>query len=658
MADHLVLVVHGVGEQKPGETVDQVLGGALAEHERLGNGRLEVTGGVLPLPEESFPEVRQRSAEDGRDHRQSQIFPVHYRRIRCAGGKDAPQTVLAEVYWADKSPAPRGAMRTVLDFLRVLLGIGYLAMDNAENTRGRASFVTVHGFTWTFFGGIAPLNALMLIGALLLLLEGHLYSLDPAGPGLHFSGPWVLAGVGGMAAGLGGWILARASTYMVRLFGMGLAASAAVPVMVALVTSVPALRGWLDMAPHGAEVEMFVVVMQLLMGAVWALAVALAVLVCGVSLIDGARTPKDGVQGQRRIYAPICAAMILLWMVVASAFWLVFRRFAESLNMTPTDFPGHVHKPHGFLAEAFASHLENSQGTMTVSVLGFAILLVVVAVVLGLRAVFRQALYEKTEWISRLLLNRAFQLAMLFALALIAVTVGFLVERAMTDSLFWFKWVEAPYQALARYTALVSTVLLVLGGLFYASADKVSGVLGIVRDIVAYAIMGRCNWSDTEAGNYPVREGIENRFLRVYGHLAGLMQPDKLTVLSHSQGTVVATRCLRRMKAGGTAIPEDSTLVTMGSPVMHIYRRYFPRDFAVTDADGNVNVGDVKIWHNIFRADDFAGTRNEVLELNVTDHPVGAGGHTGYFTDAQVWQKISDKVGFRLVQPRGGAIGG
>ena len=34
-SEHLVLCVHGIGNQRPGETVDDVLGGAMAEHNRL-----------------------------------------------------------------------------------------------------------------------------------------------------------------------------------------------------------------------------------------------------------------------------------------------------------------------------------------------------------------------------------------------------------------------------------------------------------------------------------------------------------------------------------------------------------------------------------------------------------------------------------------------
>lgn len=96
MQRNLVLVVHGIGEQKAGQTLDALTGGAIRE---LG----------LPGPVESRVEM---IAEDRPDERQLHLFPCHIRRTvlpAAVAGCGQDQDVLAaEVHWSDLRP-PRAA---------------------------------------------------------------------------------------------------------------------------------------------------------------------------------------------------------------------------------------------------------------------------------------------------------------------------------------------------------------------------------------------------------------------------------------------------------------------------------------------------------------------------------------------------------------------
>ena len=187
MPGHLVVVVHGIGEQEAGETVDAVLAGAIADHERVApDHAISVETEVMQMPAEAFPPPKPKTSEnaekeaetsDKKSDREMPHFPMHLRHVRSVKEPEAPATSLVDVYWADISPAPNGQMRTLIDLVRTLLGTGYLAMENARSHGSRFSYRLVLGFVWAFFAGIASINFLLLIGLGLLLFDGVAYEL-------------------------------------------------------------------------------------------------------------------------------------------------------------------------------------------------------------------------------------------------------------------------------------------------------------------------------------------------------------------------------------------------------------------------------------------------------------------------------------------------
>jgi hypothetical protein len=50
----------------------------------------------------------------------------------------------------------------------------------------------------------------------------------------------------------------------------------------------------------------------------------------------------------------------------------------------------------------------------------------------------------------------------------------------------------------------------------------------------------------------------------------------------------------------------------------------------------------LKVWHNIYRIDDFVGTKIEADWVN--NIPVNAGGHTNYWSDKEVLAHIQDII--------------
>lgn len=719
MSGHLILVVHGIGEQHPGETVDSVLAGAVADHQRQADPTpFETRSDVLDLPEAPFPPANRgsdrsrwyrpltnwRLRKTEKRTRHAQPFPVHLRHIGAArsGRHD---TTMAEVFWADRSPAPKGVVLTVIDLLRTFLGTGYLAMENARATGTQLSYGVVVLFCWLFYAGIAALNAHLLIGVLIMLGEGWLFELGPA------RGIWPFACIGQagvcrasayqllITAGgltlLAGYLTERfiARSQLVAQFARGLMFFGACSFLFLVVSLInPEAFGAQDVDPMVTYLGRYVAAIVFLIGKMWWLALALCALLYVLWFIDArSQDPLPGDMGQRRLYAPICSALVLLWMVSISSFWTtlevgvsrtaVFQGGAAEADMMepqpdpPTDIPartadckppdpadvpshqdivpGQVEAPEigqaevpSVLCRLFKVDLAAELGGMTVAVICFGILLSTAVLLLIRRVGARHKLGEpRFRHLRRLLLNRWLQGA--FAASTVLIIAAIALPYLKPDEAARGPVITL-LDALHGYEDQSSTLLLALAFAFYYFLPPVSSALGIMRDITGYATTDRyVPWEASQHEIFSNRDAIEARFSRVLDLTIKAQNPDRLTIISHSLGTVVATRVLgKRAEANGADdLPADTTLVTMGSPVTHIYRKYFPRNFEVAD----VLLSDRINWVNIYRSDDFVGTRITGFGDRVRNCAVGAGGHSGYFTDAEVWEHLREEAGVTLL---------
>lgn len=121
--------------------------------------------------------------------------------------------------------------------------------------------------------------------------------------------------------------------------------------------------------------------------------------------------------------------------------------------------------------------------------------------------------------------------------------------------------------------------------------------------------------------------------------------PKKITFVTHSQGTALTGDFLSEKKI---ALAKDgireTALVTMGSPISHIYEYYFSPNFWNKEIP---YVGTaIDQWFNLHRDADYIG--KEVLPKaapndgeskqphDVVNRMVGKGGHTGYFEDSRI----------------------
>lgn len=729
MQRNLVLVVHGIGEQTAGQTIDALTGGAIRE---LG----------LPGPVETRTEM---IAEDRPGDRQLRLFPCHIRRTTLPAGQPGlteDQEVLAgEVYWSDLSPAPRGALATGFDLLRTVLTLGYLALDNVAQSREPAHRwirALVHLFVWIFYALLAPMNALLLLGSILTLTDSFVIRLGPD----SLQGATLIAILGCITLAL--YLLWRTrlrrpeSSYLERCFMSGFGGLGALTLIAGLAVwlalparpelavidlnnpqaYVPAIPReppfWLDWLrkascssveftacwnPAYQDIAALLWAFTMLMALTWLVAVAVLLVMFVVSAVTdlgGLRTAAlAGVPlavilaiqlapdlprlllllallvvagvvfaawvarqggdalgrmtqlfGRRaRIYLPISNAMLLLWMLISTAIWSIFAELIGKL-----DGP---ERGQTLLSQLYADYSGLATSTMSYIVFGIAGLIAAGLVPLLIRQRRKETLALDPDgwldvWCGRIILNPVLNLLLMFLILWIAFGGALQAVRTAFDVLGvdYRPWNSDTvmgglirfHETIKSYNPMAIALVGLAGVAAYRAADFVSAALGVARDISVYSARTLAYSPDTPEGRstYAARQRIKARFHTVLSHLSRQYPHDRLIVIAHSQGTVVAAQALQ--EAGRTGVP--TYLVTMGSPLTHIYGQYFAKGFDMADLPAQT-----ERWINIYRCDDFVGTEVRLPDGGVENHRVAPGGHTGYWTDSHVWQAVRDVLG-------------
>jgi len=193
---------------------------------------------------------------------------------------------------------------------------------------------------------------------------------------------------------------------------------------------------------------------------------------------------------------------------------------------------------------------------------------------------------------------------------------------------------------------------------------------------------------DEEMAALERRRPIRHCFSHALNHLLQDQDVASLLIVSHSQGTVIALDEIVE------ANPEHDdgfynrsgkrvsvSWVTMGSPIHHLYQHYFPACYPAF-ADPDARPGDgrsvvlhpywhrlakrVDRWTNIYRPDDFVGTRMGFKDdctlawregqqgTSFREFAIGKGGHTHYWSDSDALQHIGallEKLGFAAREP-------
>ncbi|MEM8485307.1 MAG: hypothetical protein AAF564_07140 [Bacteroidota bacterium] len=226
-------------------------------------------------------------------------------------------------------------------------------------------------------------------------------------------------------------------------------------------------------------------------------------------------------------------------------------------------------------------------------------------------------------------------------------------------------WLESTFlmRAVRNWTPAISGYVIVLGTflipLLNYNRDGIRRGLGILLDVINYfRPLPAQDFSQVLPAyddiTFSVRAQILHRFKQVTRYFTaqtGAPKADRLVLITHSQGTVLALDFLQN-PAFNEALSgfKKVQLVTMGSPFCHIYGYYFPGIHNQCVAfDPEKEAGKpVTHWLNIYRTDDYIGTHvqihSPIAAPSFIGWPknveVGPGAHTGYFRDTRVIPRI------------------
>ena len=192
------------------------------------------------------------------------------------------------------------------------------------------------------------------------------------------------------------------------------------------------------------------------------------------------------------------------------------------------------------------------------------------------------------------------------------------------------------------------------GGVVIWLLDYLRIALDVILDVVNH--FGTEFNQERNSDDTIRKNRIRKRFETVLRTLRKRESPVRLVVVSHSQGTITAVDVLSNEKASEDLVAgPEIVLVTIGSPLSHLYNYYFPKEYpALENPQWQHLPARVSRWVNIFRIDDFVGTEipgsavekrsegSERRELKVENQPVDRGGHLGYWSNRKVHEELSN----------------
>ena len=135
-------------------------------------------------------------------------------------------------------------------------------------------------------------------------------------------------------------------------------------------------------------------------------------------------------------------------------------------------------------------------------------------------------------------------------------------------------------------------------------------------------------------GKGSLRHRLRDRLSMLRADLSARLGPfPQTTTLAHSLGSMIAIDLYCKSGKGNGSSHGIGRLVTMGSPYLNIFQYYFPHLFTPLKSS---EVGRVTEFVNIYRNNDYVGTKVAETSVGVRDEEEPPKGHFGYFRDPAV----------------------
>jgi hypothetical protein len=231
---------------------------------------------------------------------------------------------------------------------------------------------------------------------------------------------------------------------------------------------------------------------------------------------------------------------------------------------------------------------------------------------------------------------------LLFNPVLVALLlVAFLIVFALV---FIQPYIDSNNVFVALRNLILPVAALVAVVLPFFFGNRIANVVSVARDLIDHHYMPRLEMATyffpsvfRSRHKRPRRDRIQGRLKLVLEHFVQNQRYDGVVFLAHSQGSVIVYDYLRDNGPAYTALGDAApALLTFGSPLGSVYQKYF-REYASSKAVPIGVAARLKCWINLYRVDDYiGGPIKPPSGLRVDNHAMGLGGHTGYWTEADV----------------------
>lgn len=611
-----VIVVHGVGDPLPGNALEKLIQG------------LTVAGWQVAEPTRIEHQLEGEAAP---------AFPVARASVRSADGQDILR--IREVYWGDLSRPKASLFGLVSALFDLIFGLRYVVTATVSQLKGSAyaGAQLARAALWWARG---PMFALNIIAATVCLTYVVLLSVPwPFGDAPPVTAPVPAVLLGSMIVFGAGWLVRRRAKELHWSPATGDAMMALAPIA--------AWAGWAMRGSLEHDLVAFIGVAAgstdgitdaMVIGALAMAFMALSsLLLClfGVAASAQNRRPL--------IVVTFCTSLALgLFTFVVVTMWVLI---GKAIREDTADRVARCLKtPRKSLEACLDSKSDVTPGTMLADrvVDGIHLLPWVVFGLVGMAACFLLVVFG--NWLrAQRGVKRSYRYIVSPLVAFAGITVGALYAGVFVCLAFSFLggsaelpgWVQA-----AGLKPFALTLTAAMAGAVVATRSHFLIALDLVLDVIMHfrtegeGLLGR-------QGRHVVWERVLARFQRVM-HEELSRSSRGVVVVSHSQGTTIAAHALGALTVEDLEVmpvagaQQRVWLMTMGSPIEHLYQHYMPSRYRVVASA-------VARWRHLYRTDDFIGT---TINGSGGDggEEIGIGGHSDYWSDTKVVGRVIDSV--------------
>ncbi len=638
-----VIVVHGAGETEAGWINDRLIP-RLAE---MPDGpAFENHSEVYDLPDR------------GRN-RPNMRFKGFVRRGRTQGGDEL---AVMEVTWADLAGLGTGTLANALAMLNLFYEapqvLGECFFDKTRNVFAGVIANLTRIANWILRWPITGLNIVALVCALALLLRQKMLETPDLQPLFLFELPHVMIALL-LLLGVSALVFARWRVYRdIALTDIGMST------MMFAVLSAAAIFTALNVLPEDALTNPAVYLMAaglIIFGfwAVWNYAMLFAILALGALAIqqwlERDRTERIPIIRPAAAVS-LSVAQGVIYKIAIALLWIFIFVTLDFNERTASACRQDTMHACTYLAEV----QKNLVGIVVFNLIVVSALAVTFFCIAILRSMLRIPARRTRRlasfWMPRMIVN---------PVAIFVLLTGTLFNLII---FYWRDYIPVDFykQVDVRLLPWQDVVKIIVGGgsalslafyAFRALQHAARGILQIGRDVVDHQFTPRFALSrmllpkpthKDEA--HPRRARIEARLDVVMKEIVDREHFDRLVFVAHSQGSVILHDYLsanRDQPSIRRARRVD--ILTLGSPLSHLYQYYFARYEARSAGPEALNTR-LMSWTNMWRVDDPIGNRIEMFGGGfVRNVPLRPGGHVNYWKDTEVIGAMIDLIAARPI---------